>query len=283
MDDNSNLQVSYFGIPGSFTHKAACKYFNNQSSFLSEDTFEGVFRSVNNKVADYGVVPIENTLAGSIYENYDNLSDYNVHIVGEISLEVKHYLLTKKSSSKKSIDQIRYVYSHQKALEQCSVFLSEHSHMKAMPYNDTANAAKFIAESHDDNLAAIADKNCAGIYQLKVLASNIENNKYNITRFIVFSNSKSKNIQNNNKCSLIITLPHTAGSLDHVLKLFAAAKCNLTKIESRPLQMRPFEYTFYLDFTFSDLNLVNRTIDLVSETTNSVRVLGVYEDERLQY
>src|SRR3990167_7647420 len=151
-------KIAYLGIPGSFSHTAAIKYFPTNSSFIGTETFRDIFDMIEVGKAKYGAIPIENSLAGSVYENYDLLDNYKLYIVGEHYIKIEHYLLVPGRNNKTRVDlkQIKKVYSHQKALEQCGSFFKAHPWIDKITYSDTANAARFVSHKSDPAIAAIA-------------------------------------------------------------------------------------------------------------------------------
>ena len=274
-------KVGFFGIQGSFTHKTALDYFGSDNKFVSTSKFRDIFQKVHGGELDYGVVPIENTLAGSIYENYDLLEEYKLFIIGEVNARISHSLMVNSKiadgkSSKKLIEDIKEVYSHEKALDQCSDFFKSHPWIKPVAYTSTAHAAELISKSQDKTMAAIADSDNTDLYDLKVVKSDIENNKYNYTRFLLIQKNKMV-IPKANKCSLLIHLAHETGSLSGALELLSKLGCNLTKIESRPVRTQPFDYVFYIDFIFDEnFHNLDAIIDKLKTKTLDIRVFGVY-------
>jgi len=273
----ADVSIAFFGTKGSFTYLAAQKYFDASCDFISCSRFRDVFESVRDGKTAYGVVPIENTLAGSIYENYDLLTECGLSLVGEVSLRIEHALLVNHSFPSASADDVTEVYSHQKALEQCDKFLRAHPSMHLNPYDDTATAAKFIAEHAEDKpWAAIAHPGNADLWQLRILAKNIEDNDKNFTRFFVVAKDSSSISEQANKCSLSFSLPHRVGSLSEVLMYFTNQQINLTKIESRPLVERPFEYIFYVDLILPAGLEERQLIEGLEQYTKSYHILGAY-------
>lgn len=281
MNDSTDA-IAYFGIPGSFTHGAACKYFGDTHNLMGGPTFRDVFVMVKQGEASYGIVPIENTLAGSVYENYDLLSEYGLSVVGEVSRKVEQSLLVVPlaSGEKPKLTGITSVYSHPKALEQCSVFLDKHPQMHKYAHADTATAAKYVGQQMSPQLAAIANVEAGEKYGLVPLKTNIQNNSYNYTRFLVLAKQPAQQ-KTDNKCSLMVLMPHTSGSLSKALTFLTDNGFNLTKIESRPIIDKPFEYIFYLDFVFDPQE--HDVIQVLKEFepyVSDVRCLGIYQAER---
>ena len=277
--------IFYQGVPGSFSHIAAMEYFGAENEFVGTKQFIEIFRDVESNVSSFGVVPVENTLAGSIYENYDNLYEHNVYAVGEINIKVEHFLLALPDVDESSeLISIKKVYSHIKAIEQCERFFETHPWMEKTVHSDTAGAAKMVAESGNKTIAAIASNKAAELYGLKKVRSNIEDDGNNFTRFVIISKNET-DISEANKCSLIITLPHTPGSLYAALSKLAEHGVNLTKIESRPILGKPFEYVFYIDIEFPgiDKNTMSAVINGgFKEHTSSVKILGFYKSAKKQ-
>ncbi len=279
------MNISYQGVPGSFSHIAANNYFGENNTFIGTKAFKEIFENLKYGKAISAVVPVENTIAGTIYENYDHLDAYSIYAIGEYSLKVEHHLLAIHTPQEieTRMKEIKKVYSHIKALEQCNTFFELYPWIEKTVFSDTAGAAQMIAEKKDPSIAAIASANAAKLYDLDILKTNIEDNQFNYTRFLVIS-SQEKQIEGANKCSLIFTLPHVPGSLYMTLGIFADNKMNLTKIESRPIHGKPFEYVFYVDLEFKDqdLNHVKNIIDTeLTTVTQTIRNLGFYKSAPL--
>lgn len=270
-------RVYYQGIPGSFSSIAAKAYFGKKPVTLSGlKDFAEIFARVTKEKGAWGVLPIENTIAGSIHENYDLLYQNSVYIVGEISIHIEHNLLALPGAK---LNTIHKVYSHYKALEQCQQFFNAHPHIEEIVYFDTAGSAQYVAQAQNPTIAAIASKEAAALYRLTILKPNIEDNPSNLTRFIVISAQENRKTRNQNKCSLLFTTTHTPHSLQLVLTILANANCNLTKIESRPLIGRPFEYLFYVDFEFETLTRekVEQTLAILKVQQPYFKNLGFYQ------
>ncbi|GBD34491.1 P-protein [bacterium HR35] len=275
-------KIVYQGIPGSFSYLAGIKFFGNKNKFIGTETFKEIFELIDKNKADFGIIPIENSIAGSIYENYDLLNKYPIKVVGEIYLRIIHNLLAiklKNISKRKRLKLIKKVYSHPKALEQCNKFFEKHPWIEKVSFSDTAGAAKFVSEQKNPSLGAIASELAAKIYNLDIILRHIEDDKNNYTRFLVITrNNRNMRLNNPDKCSLIFKLPHRPGSLYRALQPFAENKINLTKIESRPIIGKPFEYIFYLDFDFvgKKLNEILKVIKEFKKVAEEVKILGFY-------
>lgn len=272
--DSKDVRVACFGVPGTYAHKAAMKVFPNcKPEFYSP--FREVFGAILNGQADFGVVPIENSSAGSVTAVYDLMLKYRFHIDAAADIPVDHCLAAPKGAL---LENIRTVYSHEQALSQCSDFINSRDNITAKEHISTAQAAQFVAETNDPAVAAICSRDAAEKYGLEVILTGFQNNPNNTTRFIVFS--KDMYIEPDaDKISLCFSLPHVTGSLYNVLCRFAAHGLNLTKIESRPIYGKSFEYMFYLDFTGSTKN--QSTISLLSALSDELTefsFLGNYKE-----
>ena len=231
------------GVAGAYSHKAAAALFPGCTPVFHE-TWGNVFEAIANGDADLGLLPVENSSAGSVSEVYDLILKYRFYIVAAYNLHVRHCLAAPKGACE---SQVKTVYSHPQGLNQCSDYLAQHN-LSRVPYSNTAAAAQFVSELGDPHVAAICSHDAAANYGLAILRENVQNNPNNCTRFVAISRSLVLP-ENANKISLCFSLPHTTGSLYGVLSRFAINGLNLTKIESRPIAGRNFEYDFYLDFT----------------------------------
>jgi prephenate dehydratase len=275
-----NPKVAYLGIPGSYSHLAVLQHFGKDAQFSGTKNFREIFSLVEKEEADYGIIPVENSLAGSVYDNYDLLSQHDVSVVGEHFLKINLQLLGVESAMPPDVrvEHLTKVVSHYKALEQCEGFFSTHTWIKKEPYTDTANAAKFVADQKDPLMAAIASKETAEIYGLKTIQENIHDNPHNYTRFLIIG-KKQNEIVGMNKCSIIFTVLHEPGSLVKALKILSDNAINLIKIESRPIHGKPFEYLFYVDFGWSKEKEkdVDSILEQFRNSTQTLKVLGFYE------
>lgn len=283
-------RIVYQGIPGAFSHIAALGHFGADNTFTGLPTFHEIFTSIENRKADYGVIPLENSLAGSIGENYDLLYSHNVSVIDEYYQPIRHHVLiagSARTDTSFGIGNIRKIYSHPKALEQCRQFFKKHSHIAPQAFNDTAEAAKFVAEEQRIDIAAIASKEAAELYDLEIFVKDVQDNINNWTRFfIITSVHREPDILAHDtvhKCSIIFTLPHIPGSLYNIIGIFANARLNLSKIESRPIHGKTFEYVFYIDVEFHshDYAVIHNLIRLCTEMTNEIKVLGYYPKARI--
>lgn len=280
--------VAYQGVEGAFSHIASLRFLDRipvekaHRDFISARQFADIFSAVCEERAHFGVVPIENSLAGSIHENFDLLLRYPVWVCGELYLRVEHQLLTLPEVH--SLSEISRVYSHPQALAQCALFFDQHDHLEEVVYSDTARAAVWVAQSKNPSFAAIASKAAGERYGLKILEGNIEDDPHNYTRFLLICSEQKRTTLSGalpRKASLALTLAHRPGSLAGLLGKLANENCNLTKIESRPIHGRPFEYRFYLDLEFPTEMSEADVALMVQEFARELRVLGIYSREVL--
>ncbi len=266
-------RIAYQGISGSFSSMAARALYGNDIEPVQTKRFREIFEHVTSGTADAGVVPIENALAGSIHENYDLLSEFACSIVGEYYCPVQLHLLG--ISGGIPLSSITRVVSHPKALEQCSNFFEEHPHLSPIVFSDTAGAALHIKEQRDTTLAAIASTEAAQHFGLSIIRDSIQNHAANATRFFAIA-AKPREIPNPTKCSLELSLPHQPASLHKLLGEFAELSVNVTKIESRPIPGKPFEYTFHIDIESERPEILQEAAARAATRARDLRVLGFY-------
>ncbi len=273
--DFSGKRIVCQGVAGAYSEKAMKAFFGEDTEGTMVPSWRDAMEAITSGRADYAVLPIENTTAGIIGENYDNLLDYDVCIIGEQIISIEHALLGLPGAS---LGDITQVYSHPQALSQCSQFLDvEHP---AISVHKTANTAMAAQKVHDDkkiNQAAIADISNAEIYGLKVLAERIQNEKGNATRFIIVSKQKEY-VPTADKVSLSFELPHQKGSLYHILSHFIFNGLSMTKIESRPKPGHNWEYRFFIDFSGNlDDENVQSALRGLREESRHLHVIGNYK------
>lgn len=265
--------VACQGVEGSYSSIAADKLFEIEDITFFRN-FEGVFQAVEKGLCDYGVLPIENSAVGSVNAVYDLMKKHRFYIVRSIKLKVCHHLLAKKGVA---LSDIREVYSHEQAIGQCSAYLQKlPSSVKITACPNTAVAAEMVANSDRNDVACISSRNCAELYGLGILESNIQDNDSNYTRFICISKTLEV-FAPANRISIMMTLPHESGSLNRVLNKFSTLGLNLTKLESRPLPGTDFEFMFYFDFEGQIEN--SDTLSLIAELdqgTEQFTFLGSY-------
>lgn len=265
--------VACAGMEGSYADKTALSLFSD-AEIKHYKMFEDVFEAVNKGEAPFGVIPVENSTAGSVHEAYDLIIKYRFYVVGSYSLEVNHCLCAKDNTNYEDIND---VYSHPQALSQCSEFLKNFD-FTGVNYTNTAAAAKFVADSNRNDVGVICSADAAKKYGLKIIKANIQNISNNRTRFIVIS--KKLIIEKNaDKISLIFSLPHTTGSLYRVLGRFSMTGLNLTKLESRPMENGDFSYYFYTDLLGNIRD--EKTLDLMCALSSELpdfNFLGNYHE-----
>jgi prephenate dehydratase len=269
------MKVAYQGEPGAYSEEAGYAYFKS-SEMVPFESFEDVFSAVTSGACQSGLIPIENSLAGSIHQNYDLLLRYDLYIVGEFYLPIHHCLIGFPTVE---LSDIKRVISHPQALGQCAGFLRELG-VKVDPVFDTAGSVKILKASSDHSMAAIASKKAAEIYQMQIVTENIEDNPENYTRFLEIS-AQSEASESDAKTSIVFTLKNQPGSLYKALGVFAINDIDLTKIESRPLAGKPWEYLFYLDFISSGgRETRDIVLDQLQDQALMLRVLGTYPKSR---
>jgi prephenate dehydratase len=266
--------VAFQGERGSFSEEAAYKLLGRRIRVLPCETFAATFESVTRGRAHLCLVPIENTLAGSVYENFDLLLANHLHIVGEVNLRIVHNLIALPGTARREVHQ---VYSHPVALAQCGRFFAKNPRVERVPFYDTAGAVKMLAERHPRGAAAIASRIAAEVYHARILATHLEDHHENYTRFLLLSKTPRVSPRAS-KVSIVFSTRNVPGALFKCLSVFALRDIDLTKMESRPLRGRPWEYFFYVDFigNVKEKRCQNALAHL-AEVTNFLRVLGCYE------
>ena len=265
------MKVAFQGEPGAYSELAVFNYFGDVETLPCE-SFDAVFDAVNAQKCDAGLIPIENSLAGSIHQNYDLLLRNQLHIVGEYLLRVRHCLIAMPDVK---MADIKKAISHPQALGQCAAYLRSHG-IKAEQVYDTAGSVKILKESGDRDTAAIASRRAAELYGMNILEEGIEDNPENFTRFLAIR-SEAVVPKEESKTSIVFTLKNQPGSLFKAMSVFALRDIDLTKIESRPLQGKPWEYLFYVDFIGATHEEISRrALDHLGEYAVTLRVLGSY-------
>lgn len=270
----TSATVACQGVQGAYSNLAAEKLFE-LSDIIYLKTWEAVFDAVEKGFCEYGILPIENSSAGSVMAVYDLMKKHNCYIVKSCKLRVQHHLLAKNGVK---LQDIKEIVSHQQALDQCSELINSLKGVKITVCDNTAMAAKMVAESNRTDIACISSRECANLYNLGIVESNIQNNDNNYTRFICIS-KKLQIFENSNKISIMVTLPHEKGSLNKTLNKFSALGLNLTKLESRPMPNTDFEFWFYFDF---EANIKDEEVQkLIAEFdsgTEQFTFLGSYSE-----
>jgi prephenate dehydratase len=266
------IKVAFQGERGAFSEDAAAKLFGKSIDFWPCIRLKQVFDLVSQDRVEFGVVPLENSQAGSINETYDLLLAYPLNIYAEVILRVSHCLMALPGHK---LADITTVYSHPQALAQCAEFLSK-LNVEITPSYDTAGSAKMIKEKKLSTCAAIASKRAADIYGLEILAPEIETSPNNYTKFAAISKQRPEPA-GRNKTSVVFAVEHRPGSLYRILGIFATRSINLTKLESRPSRTKPWEYVFYADFEgHIDDELCQKAMRELQKETTFIKVLGSY-------
>ena len=277
---NEKPRVAFQGERGAFSEDAARQLLGSSVETVPCRGFEEMFEAVSTNATDAAVAPIENSLAGSVHKNYDLLMEHDLTIIGETNVRIVHQLIAPRGVS---INDVRRVYSHPVALAQCEKFLRANPQFEALPAYDTAGSVKMVVENNSGADAAIAGATAARFYDAEILAESIEDNAENFTRFLLLvrpgradSISPVSN-QRQRKTSIVFRVANKPGGLFRSLAAFALRDIDLTKIESRPIEGRPWEYSFYLDLIGDqDDPHVERALANLAELAESVRVLGSY-------
>ena len=266
------MKVAFQGERGAYSESAVFQFFGADTQVKPCKDFKEVFDSVCTAETKFGVVPVENSLEGSINQNYDLFLKYNLKVCGEVIVKVEHCLITNPGTA---LEDIKVVYSHPQALAQCRSFLDDFGR-ELIPTYDTAGSVKIIKEQKLRNAAAIASERAANIYGMHILAKDIADNPENYTRFFILSTDDSP-ATGKDKTSIIFSAKHEPGSLYHALGEFAKRNINLTKIESRPTKKTAWEYNFYLDFEGHRTELkCAEALKALEKYAIFVKVLGSY-------
>jgi chorismate mutase/prephenate dehydratase len=267
-------KVAIQGEEGSYSEEAGIKYWGKSVVFVPRRSFEDVTAAVEKGEADYGLLPLENTLIGSIAHTYDLILESHLPIIGEVITPVSHCLLSVK---KVQVGEIRRVFSHPAALSQCSTFLQSLNDCEIIPIYDTAGSAMKVSREKDSASAAIASRLAAQLYNLEIIAEKLEDYPNNQTRFIIVAREFEESSLKNAKTSIVFTTLHQPGALYQVLKVFNDYGINLTKLESRPHKTEPWRSYFYLDFEGHEReSIVREAMKELKEQTNFLKVLGSY-------
>ena len=267
--------VSFQGERGAYSEAASVSFFGNEVDTIPCFTFTDALKNTEDNVGDYSILPVENSLEGSVGESNDLLLSTKLNVVGEVYYRIHHCLI-----GTGSIDDIDTVYSHPQALGQCRQFIQKNS-LKTIPSYDTAGSVKIIKDLNKNSVACIASKNAAEIYDVPVILEGVEDNTNNYTRFLIFSKEKNDKTENS-KTSIIFSVKHEAGALYQIINEFYQHKINLTKIESRPNKNTPWEYNFYVDFEgHQDDSLIKNMLQKLRDNSTFLKILGSYTIAKL--
>ena len=275
---SSKVRIAIQGIQGSFHHQVAMEYF--QENVLLDEclSFEALVDSLLNNQSQLAVMAIENSIAGSIIPNYALIDKNNLHIIGEYYLDIIQNLMVLKDQK---LEDIQEVHSHPMALLQCMEYLKRHPHLKLVEDKDTAETARRIHLNQIKNIAAIGSKVAADLYDLNIIAPEIQTVNNNMTRFFILSKEESKVPKEQiNKASIKFELDDTPGSLATVLNVMTNCKLNLTKIQSMPIIETPFQYSFFVDVVFEKYKHYEKATKILQLMTNHFKVLGEYKNQK---
>ncbi len=269
--------IAFQGEHYAFSEAAALQFLGDDAVCVPAPSFEKVFEQVVNNEVELGIIPIENTLYGSIHRNFDLLLEHDVTIVGETNLRIELQLIGLPGVG---IEQVKSIYSHPAALEQCRKFLTKHPHIVPVSTYDTAGSVKLMIEKGDPSIAAIAGRKAAEDLGMQIIQQEIEDFKENFTRFYIIAN-RPYEFGTANKTSIVFSTKDIPGSLFKSLSVFFLRDINLTKIESRPLKGSPWKYLFYLDFIGSIHDETSQlALNHLREITVFLKILGSYPSSR---
>ena len=266
------MRIAYQGVTGAYSEAAVLR-INSIAEPLPRPSFEDVFASVEKQEATHGILPVENTIGGTIHRNYDLLLEHELWIVAEVKIPIVHNLVVTEGTK---LEQVKRVYSHPQGLAQCERFLRSLTGVEIVATYDTAGSAKMIKEEALPNSAAIASARAAEVFGMKILKSGIQDFADNITRFLIVSR-EAVPLSIPDKTTIVFTVSNEAGELFKALSVFALREIDLIKLESRPIPDRPFEYLFYADLAANREELrCSRALMHLAEFAPSLRTLGSY-------
>ena len=282
--DSKRVLCAFSGKKGAYAEQAIFNYFEDVAEPVEADSFDEIFQEVVDGKVQYGMIPIENSTAGSVYNNYDNLTRYeDISIVGAVTIRVEHSLLAPKGAT---LESIKHVYSHPQGLAQCSNFIKKYGY-KTVDTVSTATGAELVGEKNDISCAAIANARNAKLYGLNVLRQGIENDPNNYTRFVIIAANHTKNSpkllgeQKPNRATLMFSTKNEAGALYDTLGVFKNAKLSMNRLESRPIAGKPWKYWFYSDVVIpsdvkNPVKYIDDFINVLKSNAEDIRLLGVY-------
>lgn len=265
--------AAYVGEPGSFSHMACCRYFGEAAQLTTRTSFRAIFDAVAAGEARYGVLHLENSLTGSIHDNYDLLLEYDLHLVGELYLRIIHHLIAPPETR---LSDVRRVWCSESSLAQCRTFLERHAEWEIIPVHGNTGAARLLKEHKRPGDAAIGSREAARHHGMALLAESIETNPRNFSRFVIVGKQPSTGL-NKSKTAIVFSTLNQPGALFEVMKVFAANRINLVKLESRPIHGKPWQYMFYADIE-ADLSAPEMAAPLqrLRAETDYFRILGSY-------
>ncbi|MCP3951271.1 MAG: prephenate dehydratase, partial [Desulfobacterales bacterium] len=270
---NDNQKVAYLGEKGAFGHKAGRQYFGEQVDAVPMPSWRSIFDAVRDGGVEFGVIPLENSLSGSLHENYEMLLEYDLNIVGEIRLRVKYHLIGQPGTD---LSAIRKVLVPAPVVAQCRDFLDRNKNWERVPVNAAASAVKYISGSDDPSVAAIGSQEAAEIHKMEILEEGVESHPQNYSRFAIISRQPLSD-EPKSKTSIIFSTNHQPGALLEVLKVFSDNSVNLVKLESRPIHGKPWEYMFYADLEGDACEKAFKPIlASIKDKTDFLKIIGVY-------
>lgn len=279
------MKVAIQGIKGSFHEIVAKQFFGNKIELIECMSFTEIPVLLNNNEAESAVMAIENSIAGAILPNYALLDEYNLKIEGEVYLNIHHHLM---ALSGQKFEDIKEVWSHPMAILQCRKFFRNYPNIKLIEERDTAEVAQRIQENRITGVAAIASKEAASLFNLEVLADDIQTIKHNSTRFFILKKKSdgttliNKINERKNKSSIKFITRHETGSLAEVLDIFAKHEIGLTKIQSLPKIDEPWKYAFFIDLIFEDRKLYENALHLINKKVTHLKILGEYKRNKIE-
>ncbi|MEM6723215.1 MAG: prephenate dehydratase [Bacteroidota bacterium] len=269
------MKVAIQGIEGSFHDQACRELLGNQASLVECSTFSEVFKTVDGEQASHGLIAIENSLVGTILSNYRLLRNSEMQVTGEVNIPIAHQLMALPGTS---IDQISEVRSHPMALRQCRAFFEQHPNIRLIEDMDTASCAKHLAHDKVAHRAVVASVRAAELYGLEIIASGIQTHPENYTRFLLLEPKQEAVAPAfSDKASISFHVSHTVGTLAEVLQFIASCRMNLTKIQSLPLERKPWEYYFHLDMEYKRAEDFQNMLYFLKGKVSDLKVLGTYE------
>lgn len=267
------MKIAIQGGDASFHDIAARKFFGEDVETVHCSTFRLLCEKLKRDEVDYAIMAIENSIAGTILQNYTLMRDYDFKIIGEIYLRIEMNLMAWPGVK---IEDLSVVRSHYMALLQCEEFLSKYPNLKSQEYHDTADSARDIRLKEEKNIGAIASRYAAKLYKLDLLAEGIETEKKNFTRFLVLTTDRKYKVEQKSKATLCFQLPNRVGALAEVLKIIVDNKINLTKIQSIPILGKPNEYTFYVDCEWENYQDFKNSI-AINSVVSELKIIGEYQ------
>lgn len=272
-------KIAIQGVRGAFHEAAAIRYAGDNIELVECVTFRDLCKSLKSQEADVAVMAIENTIAGSLSQNYGLINEYQLNIIGELYLQIEMQLMALPGTT---LTDIKHIQSHPVAINQCFEFLDSLTAVKISESHDTAGSACYIRENNLTDTAAIAGEIAAKLYGLNILKRNIETNKQNYTRFLVLKNEKDTPIESD-KASVSFELKHQPGSLADILTVFKAYDINLTNIQSMPLVGKPYEYRFHADLTWEKQSDYELAMEEAKQFASSIILLGTYKRSNFNF